>query len=86
MKVTCPKCGSDQITHGAHYIVRNLVTVWNGKGRPVEFGDDEIISDSCDTLEYPFDCKGCGEVELDETELIYDGKRHPGWVDDDVDG
>jgi len=90
MKVTCPKCGSDQITHGARYIVRNRVLRWDhdehGEWSPVEFGDDEVLGDSCEGVDYPYDCLDCGETEMTEIDLLYDGKNHEDWVGDDVGG
>lgn len=87
VKVTCRHCGSDQITHAARYIVRNLLV----KSRfhkdhgliHDEFGSDELLSDTCDTIDFPYDCKGCGEIEMVESDLLIDGQNHPDYVPDE---
>ena len=91
VKVTCRHCGSDQITHAARYIVRNpilkshMIKMPSNEWRPdgweelchSEFGPDELLSNSCEDIDYPYDCKDCGEIEMVESDLLIDGKDHP---------
>ncbi len=84
VKITCRHCGSDQITHAARYTVRNLIlkSSWDEDLGLVHdgFGEDEVLSDSCESIDYPYDCKGCGEIDMSECDLLVDGKDHPDYV------
>lgn len=83
--VTCPACGSDKIAHASRYIVRSLVKRWereieHGEIVPCDFGDDELVPNSDEGLDYPYECLGCAKTEMTEQDLLYDGQHHPDHV------
>lgn len=83
LRVTCPKCGSERIGHSARYIVRNPVLGWE-RGEdgvtptPTSFDGDDLLSDTCEALDFPFECLDCGEVELTEDDLVVTARAGPG--------
>lgn len=76
--VHCPHCGSDQLTYAERYIVRRPVTNWRRNGftgeiEPDKLGPDELLFDTGDLVDYPYDCKSCGKVEMTSDDLIVKG-------------
>lgn len=76
--VTCRHCGSADIRYTHRVMIQHTVKTWNrapnGTVAPADWSYHRTVEDSEESVEFPYDCNGCFRVEMDEDDLLFDGK------------